>query len=74
MKEAHLIKNLKHPHIPVIYDIEQNIGEDNDSICKNEKIISMQIPDIRLLNRDRACLMWIIRERNAEITGNVIYN
>ena len=25
VKEAHLIKNLKHPHIPVIYDIEQNI-------------------------------------------------
>ena len=24
LKEAHLIKNLKHPHIPVIYDIEQN--------------------------------------------------
>ena len=30
LNEAHLIKNLKHPHIPVIYDIEQNIGEDND--------------------------------------------
>ena len=51
MKEAHLIKNLKHPHIPVIYDIEQNIGEDNDSICKNEKIISMQIADIRLFEQ-----------------------
>ena len=39
MKEAHLIKNLKHPHIPVIYDIEQNIGEDNDSICIIEEYI-----------------------------------
>ena len=40
IKEAHLIKNLKHPHIPVIYDIEQNIGEDNSSICIIEEYIS----------------------------------
>ena len=39
LNEAHLIKNLKHPHIPVIYDIEQNIGEDNDSICIIEEYI-----------------------------------
>ena len=39
MKEAHLIKNFKHPHIPVIYDIEQNIGEDDDSICIIEEYI-----------------------------------
>ena len=39
LKEAHLIKNLKHPHIPVIYDIEQNIGEDNSSICIIEEYI-----------------------------------
>lgn len=39
VKEAHLIKNLKHPHIPVIYDIEQNIGEDNSSICIIEEYI-----------------------------------
>lgn len=39
IKEAHLIKNLKHPHIPVIYDIEQNIGEDNSSICIIEEYI-----------------------------------
>jgi len=30
---------LKHPHIPVIYDIEQNIGEDNSSICIIEEYI-----------------------------------
>lgn len=39
LKEARLIKNLKHPHIPIIYDIEQNIGEDNDSICIIEEYI-----------------------------------
>lgn len=39
LNEAHLIKNLKHPHIPIIYDIEQNIGEDNDSICIIEEYI-----------------------------------
>ena len=30
---------MKHPHIPVIYDIEQNIGEDNSSICIIEEYI-----------------------------------
>ena len=39
IQEAHLIKNLRHPHIPVIYDIEQNIGEDNVSVCIIEEYI-----------------------------------
>ena len=46
LKEAHLIKNLKHPHIPVIYDIEQNIGEDNSSICIIEEYIYPFVGDV----------------------------
>ena len=43
LKEAHLIKNLKHPHIPVIYDIEQNIGEDNrvSALLKNILMVNL---------------------------------
>lgn len=36
IREASLIKNLKHPHIPVIYDIY----EDDISICIIEEYIS----------------------------------
>ena len=36
LKEASLIKNLKHPHIPIIYDIY----EDDISICIIEEYIS----------------------------------
>ena len=36
LREARLIKNLKHSHIPVIYDIE----EDDISICIIEEYIS----------------------------------
>ena len=43
MKEAHLIKNLKHPHIPVIYDIEKNILMVN--LCGN-MFMTRQIPEV----------------------------